>query len=231
MKRKVVIGSILAAVLIILTSLSSVLGTTTDKSDNEKTGVVSPLFALRTQRFTNNVDEKKINSNYLGKGKILNLGFQTKTMFNVLLNRAFKKIENNPETLNDLLTKLENSPKIFNLLKLHDIDINKFKNDIAMIKSNPALLKEKYEEVEQILGENIEFSLNDPIQPLGLFDQWQPGALLVALIMLPVLLIVTIVIATILILTCIIPNCFAGMFEAIVEGFLQGLHPPKPLYI
>ena len=231
MKRKIVIGSILAAVLIVLASLTTVVGTTAKKSNDEKIGVVSPLFALRARRFTNDADEKKINSNYLGKGKILNLGFPTKTLFNVWINRVFKKIDDNPEILNALLTKLEDSPKVFNLLKLHNIDIKNFKNDIAKIKTNPSVLKEKYEEVEQILGENIEIPLDDPIKPLSLFDQWQPGVLLVALIMLPFLLIITIVIATMLILTCIIPDCFAGMFEAIVEGFLQGLHPPNPLYI
>jgi len=231
MKRKIVIGSILAAVLIVLASLTSVVGTTSVISNVEKTGVVSPLFALRAQRITNNENENKINFNYIGKGKTLNLGFQTKTTYNILVNKAFKIIENNPKIFNNLLAKLEKNSEILNILNSNNIDLANFKREIAEIKENPFLLKQKYEEAEQVLRENLELPLNAPSEPLGLIDQWQPGVLILALILLPVLIIIGFLVATILIITCIIPQCLVGVIEAVVIGIIQGLRQPNPLCI
>ena len=73
MNKKILIGCILAVVLIVLASLTSAVGNIVVKSDVEKKGVVSPLFAVRSHRFIKSEDMKKICSNYLGKGKSLNV--------------------------------------------------------------------------------------------------------------------------------------------------------------
>jgi len=63
-KKKIIIGSIGAVVLILLTSFTIVIG----KQDNNKTIANSPLFAIRIQK-TINGEQKSVTSHYLGKGK------------------------------------------------------------------------------------------------------------------------------------------------------------------
>jgi hypothetical protein len=63
-KKKIIIGSIGAVVLILLTSFTVVIG----KQANSETITNSPLFAIRIQK-TINGEQKQITSYYLGKGK------------------------------------------------------------------------------------------------------------------------------------------------------------------
>lgn len=234
MKKKILIGGIFVAVLIILASLTSVVGTAVVKSNVDKRSVVSPLFAIRSQRFVKNEDTKKISSNYLGKGKTLNLLFPTKAPLHDWINKALKIIENRPSVLDTILARLEKTPEFINILEAYNLDINDFKNDMTQIKNDPSLLKEMYEEAEQVLGDQLKLPLDDPIEPLGLLEQWQPGLLLVLFLLfvtlLPLLLLVGIVIATMTIITCLnINNCFesvmTGVF-AILAAILQGLKQP-----
>ena len=91
MNKKALVISILAAVLIVSASLSSVVGTIAVKSNDEKISIASPLFTVRTQRSLNKEETKKINSNYLGKGNTLNLLFLRKSSLQSHIDKALKK--------------------------------------------------------------------------------------------------------------------------------------------
>ena len=69
MKKKILIGSIIAVVILVLVSFSSVVGFQSVKSDSK---IASPLFGVRTKR-ANNRDENQITNNYIGKGRMINL--------------------------------------------------------------------------------------------------------------------------------------------------------------
>ena len=175
MEKKILVVSILAAILIILASLTPVVGTTIVKSDVEKRSIVSPLFTIRTQRHVRNEGTKRITSDYLGKGKTLNLLFPMKDPVHDWINKALKLMENRPALLDIILARLEKMPEVINILKAYNIDINDFKNDITQIKNDPSLLMEKYEEAEQVFGKQLKIP-DDPMKPLGFIDQWFPGA-------------------------------------------------------
>ena len=225
MKKQMLIV-ILAAILVVLTSITAVVGTTVVRSKSEEKSSVSPLFTVSTQRYIKREDKEEITTNYLGKGRTLNLLFPRKTHQNDWVNKALKLVESRPNILNEILARLQKTPEVINLLEAHNIDINDLKKEITQIKNNPSLLKEKYEDAVQVLGEPLEIPLNYPIESLGFIDEWSPGILLLYIILLPAWFLVGMVIASILIITCVIPQCFIGTIYAVVVGVLQGLRQP-----
>jgi hypothetical protein len=91
MKRKcLAVGiSITAIVLLILTSLTNVIGYQAVKSSS---ATETPLFSMRTQR-ANNQQQNSITSQYLGKGRITNLLILSKINDTVSLNKIISKIQ------------------------------------------------------------------------------------------------------------------------------------------
>ena len=88
MDKKPLIGvSILAVVLLVLGSLSNVVGYQSVKSTIND----SPLFATRTQRATNQ-QQNSMTYHYIGKGEISNLVFPLMSditpLFNEIINRV-----------------------------------------------------------------------------------------------------------------------------------------------
>ena len=69
MKKKIFIGSIIAVALLILVSFSSVVGYSSVKSDSR---IASPLFGIRTNRAINK-EQDAVTSDYIGKGKAINI--------------------------------------------------------------------------------------------------------------------------------------------------------------
>ncbi len=95
MNKKIMIISIIAAALLALLPISSVVGTNSIESKENLRSVSSPLFSVRSKQMINNED-MPITSNYLGKGKLLNL-FGEKSTLNYNLQRALRFIDNNEE--------------------------------------------------------------------------------------------------------------------------------------
>ena len=69
MKKKILIGSIIAVVLLTLVSFTSAVGYSSVESDRK---IISPLFGIRTKRAINNKQDA-ITSDYIGKGKAINI--------------------------------------------------------------------------------------------------------------------------------------------------------------
>ena len=221
MNKKALVISILAAALIVLASLSSVVGTIAVKSNDEKISIASPLFAVRTQRSLNKEETKKINSNYLGKGNTLNLLFLRKSSLQSYIDKALKIIDARPQILSLVVDRTAKMPEIVTLLKENGLTINEFKSQMHQLMDDPILLKEKIDEsvLTSPLGD-------DPL-PLGLSTSSVLGCFIVALIMIPLFAMIGLIIATITIITCLnIGGCFENLVQGILDNFIQGLTPP-----
>ena len=222
MNKKALVVSILAAVLIVLASLSSVVGTNAIKSNDEKRSIASPLFAVRTQRSLEKEEEKKISANYLGKGKTLNLLFLRKSSLQSYVDRALKIIDARPQILCSVVNRIAKMPEIVTLLKENGMTINEFKSQMNQAMNDPSLLREKVDEA-------VLLSLfgDDPL-PLGLSTSSALGCFIVALILVPIFAVIGLIIATITILTCFnINNCFENLVQQLIDNFIQGLTPPN----
>ena len=68
MNKKIVVGCIGAAVIIVLASFTSAIGEQATKSSDKKD---SPLFHIRTRRAINKQNCEIITSRYVGKGRII----------------------------------------------------------------------------------------------------------------------------------------------------------------
>ena len=220
MKKKLLIVCFLAGAIIITASFTSAIGVDVEKIDSKKGGISSPLFAVR-QNSVIKKQSQKINSNYLGKNKILSIFFAERTTFSSNIDKALELLEKNPLILNIILEKLETSQIVIDKLKEYDIGMSEFKNYLKSIKNNPSILEEEIKNIETyVTPGDIPF-------PTGL-NETNPFIIFILFItVVPIFIILTAVIATATIITCFnINGCFERLFEALVGGFLQGLKLP-----
>ncbi|UCD13226.1 MAG: hypothetical protein JSW60_06620 [Thermoplasmatales archaeon] len=224
MKKKIMIVSSVIALLLITTSLTSVIGSNVDKSNNEERDIESPLFTIRQQRLIYRDENNKINSNYLGNGKTLNILFEKQKNLQSSLGKTLRLLQSKPSLITKLLDKIENNPRIEEILKENDVSISEFKNYLKVIKNNPSILLTEIKNVEAA-------ALQDPSSflPLGL-NSTNPFAIIILIfVLLPVLISLTLIIATATIITCLnLGGCFEKLATAFIYGFIQGLKPPNP---
>ena len=138
MDKKPLIGvSIVAVVLLVLGSLTNVVGYQTVKSTavNE-----SPLFSLRTQK-ANNYLNNVISSQYLGKGKDSLLQFPIRDNKTELLKTVFESIKNMDDaTFQRFLVLLRQCLKeTTSLNEMHLIEINEVLTEIRKQADLPVL--------------------------------------------------------------------------------------------
>jgi len=138
-KKKIFIGSFGAAVLILLTSFTMVVGTQT----NHETNANSLLFVIRVQN-TINREQKSVTTSYLGKGIDCKISFIQRETKIDLLQKIIEKITN----MNDAqLAKMafliysnkivkENSQQILRLLYQLKNNPNEIKKQLSMIPND-----------------------------------------------------------------------------------------------
>lgn len=219
MKKKILVIGILAAVLIVLSTMTPAVGTTFVKSDIKKSDNISPLFTVRTQQSRDIKVAEIVDANYLGKGKTTNLFPIKKSYLQNLANKAIKIIDKNPNILQIIIDKILKLPELANVLKDNRINLEDFKSQLYYFINSPDVLKEEINKAT-IPQEN------DP-QPLGLSTSSSLGCFIVALIVAPIIALIGLIIATMTIITCIIPSCFENVVGGLVESFIQGLTPPE----
>ena len=220
MKKKILTISIAAAALIILASLSSVIGVTVTQPNFEKETVGSPLYAVRAQQSLNKKDNSQITTNYVGKGKVFNAFLSKRTTLDSAIERAINMLNTNPALINQIIYKLENNPKLQQILNDNKISIAEFKNELNKVKDNPEIIQKTLQDTMPSAPFN-----NDPI-PLGLSTSSIIGCIIIAIVMLPLFLMISVLIATITIVTCLnIGGCFETLFNDLMESFIQGISP------
>jgi hypothetical protein len=214
MNKKILILSILAAVLMIMLPLSSVVGTNVVKS-NYQENVGSPLFAIRHR------SKNTIQSEYLGKERPLNLFLAKRTSLQAYADKALKMIEARPNLLKSIMSSIVQMPEIEDLLEQYDMDMVDFKNQMNLVINDPVLLDESINEAVLLSP------FGDDPMPLGLSTSSVIGCFIIALIMIPIFALIGMIIATITIITCLnIKGCFETIVQNLVDSFIQGLTPP-----
>jgi len=213
MKKKILIISILAATIMILLPISSVVGTNEINSRTNK--INSPLFAAK-QKF-----DGKLQSNYLGKGRLLSIFYEKKINYASQFDKSISYLKRNPVLFNKIIDKIQAHPKIDDILKENDISLVDFESYANKIKQNPLLLEQEIKKVEQYIPDNSAI-------PLGL-NTTNPFAIIILIIaILPIFLVLGVLIATITIITCLnIAGCFEELMNNLIDGFIQGLTQPE----
>lgn len=216
MERKILFGGILICSLIILTSLTSVVGVQTLKTENNNS---SPLFSNRLATMINK-DDEEIKSNYIRKGTTVNLFSNKKSYARVWIDKAIKIIETNPSIVDHIFSRIDKMPYVMNLFKdngLCKTDITKY---TTQIKNNPSLLKQEID-LLQFVGDS-----GQPPTPRGLSTSSAIGCFITAIVLLPVVVLVAVIIGTITLITCLNYNdCLENLMQDIWENILQDLIP------
>lgn len=219
MNKKILVGSIGAALILVLTSYSSVLAIQT--TDNENRIVQSsPIFIVQTMRATN---EKitDIETNYLRKG-------ESKDIFSVNLvpskdevAKAFELFEKYPQIFINLLSRIQNTPRFAKLLGNLNIEQPQLVHYLRVFQNNPQSLSQQLQNIQPWVSED-----NDP-HSLGLSTSNPLGCYIVAIFaLLPVTIVITLLALffTLRIITCLnINDCANTIAQSIWESLLQGL--------
>jgi subtilase family serine protease len=219
MRKKIVYLSIGAAVLLILTSLSSVIGLSSLQSSKDENQ--SPLFAIRTAQSTNELQKMTICSTYLGKGRTINIFSSSQLSVTSQLDKVVQSIANNPSLVKRIYEKISDSPQMIRLLKNYGLSGSQVKQSLSQVIENPEMLR------DQLKDADVSLSALDGPKPLGLSTSSALGCFIVVLALLPLALLFGIVISTILIITCLnIGGCAETIISAILAGFVQELTQP-----
>jgi hypothetical protein len=220
MKKKMGYMSIGAAVLLILTSLSSVIGFTASSQNQQS---VSPLFAVRTARSNQQQQTMNIQCMYLGKGRSATLFPASSLTLQSQLDKAIKIIQNNPGLVKKLLEKISDAPQIIKIFTQYGVSVPDVQRYITQVKDNPELLKDQLKDVDFALKPG-----SDVPRPLGLDTSSAIGCFITVLVLLPLAIVLGILIATITLVTCLnIGGCAETIIAAILQSIVQGLTPPK----
>ena len=214
MNKKILIISILAAIIVALAPLSSVVGTINVNSDTKKG---SPLFAVRTQRSQDEENAKNIITNYLGKGEQLSILLPKRSMSQIWFDRAIKIVDSDPVLFNKLIEKLDKSPHIARMLNKYDITKQGIKNFMKIIQDNPSIVTDEIE--------NIQVPLDNIPQPLGL-NTTLIECLVTGIVFSIVAVVITLIALffTLRILTCLnVNNCANDIAQGIFDQLIQGL--------
>ena len=219
MKQKLVIGSIFTAVVILLTSLSSVMGSISEESE-PYVGVDSPLFSARTQQIRTWSSEKINSINYIGCEKSYQWINIPSTQYHHLISQALTVLNNQPGLVDSLLQYIMSNQYIQSILHTQGLSVTQIKQDLYTKLEDP-------EELQTYLAQYLtETPQIDPPQPLGLSTSSAIGCFIIVIAMLPLLLILTTLIATITLITCLnVGGCFEAIWTQIGENFIQGLSP------
>jgi hypothetical protein len=167
MNKKIIIGSLVAVVILILVSFTGVVGYQNTKSST--IARASPLFAVRSSRAIDE-ESKDIACDYVGKGEEIILSIPKRDSEKILIQKfadSISKMDNNnfKRFLNLLINKIQE--------KNEYEDINEVINTFQQIRNNPLSI---------ISGET-----NDNISSFSFeFTPtlcWFPGCLLYLIIM------------------------------------------------
>ena len=222
MDKKILVGSVLVIVVIILASISPVIGY---KISDKKNVISSPLFSARKNKILSR-DIKKVNSKYIGHGNALNLFIKKRTTLQDVVDKATKIVNVRPDVIDEAFNKIISMPEVINLLNENNIDVEYLKNQVDAIEKDPKLLEETINKAAL----SLPLDSNNPI-PVGLSTSNPIGCVIVIISLLPVFIILGVMIATMTLVTCLNLNgCFETLMQNLIDGLTQGF-TPSGMYI
>lgn len=157
MGKRILLGSIIAVVILTMVSFSSVVGYTGVKSDSK---IVSPLFGIRSNRAINK-NQDDINSDYIGKGKSLNILLPSRNDKAELVEKLLVRINEMDDSEIDNLLRMVNMKlpkkmnKFFNKEKLTTLlhGLNSDPNQFNELKSHVNVFKKGDQPIAYTMGE------------------------------------------------------------------------------
>ncbi|UCF12306.1 MAG: hypothetical protein JSW06_09735 [Thermoplasmatales archaeon] len=131
MKKKIIIGSIIAVVILISVSFTGVVGYSSVKSNSRK---ASPLFSVRTNRAIGE-ESKDIACDYAGKGKTTLITIPKRDDRVVLTQRVIDSIRTmDDETLERFIASVIDSAKKDK--KFNDINPSRIREALFQVRNN-----------------------------------------------------------------------------------------------
>jgi hypothetical protein len=217
MNKKILIISVSAAVLLVVASFSSVIGTNDAQSTKK---IDSPLFMVRTQRSLFKDDQARLQSHYLGKGLTSNLFITTKPSLSTTIDRTIKLLNQNPVFFAKFLEAITSNPRVRALLQENGISIAQFKTHLNHMKNDPSLFVEEIRSAEPKLSAK---GINTPL-PLSLNTSSVIGCVITVIVMLPIVLIIGLIVVlfTLRILQCLNLN---EVMQQIMDQVVQEFFP------
>ncbi len=217
MEKKPLIITISAAILLVIASFSTVIGSNAIQASQQKE---SPLFVVRTQRSIHAETDLSIQSQYLGKGLNSHLFRPIQPSLNTALDRTIKMLNANPDFFAKFLKTLCANPQVVSLLQQNGMTVAEFKTYLNRLKNDPSLF------IEEIRNAGPKFSaeqLNTRL-PLSLNTTNPFACVITAIVMIPVVVIIAfiVVLFTIRILQCLNLN---EVVNQIMDQILQELYP------
>jgi hypothetical protein len=170
MKKKILLGSIFAVAILMLLSLTNVVG---HQNDDPSFIEKSPLFSVRSNRAIEQ-ENNICSSDYIGKGKDTGLSFPIRNKNPISIDEIISWIANldkksymNFNTL--MISRLNNENK------LSDSQMQKILNTLSQIRKKPGLMMDFF-------GNNNYYNDENPnavtILDCLTFQQWFPGCFL-----------------------------------------------------
>jgi len=218
MKKKIMYGSIGAAIFLVLASLSSVIVFATSQSESQQQAISSPLFHMRTSQSNGQKDDQSIRTAYLGKGNTPFLFVTKLSSAQSMMERGLQVLKTSPVLIEKSLRRMLQDRQIQQILQQNGITEQQVLQYFNEVKNSPELLADQFAQVKGITPSD-----NGP-KPLQLLNTSNPLACVItAVILLPILLVIGLIIATLTIVTCLnLNNCFNNL----MNNFLQELHSP-----
>ena len=222
MNKKILIGCVGAAALLVLVSFNSVVGSNAEKLSIENKHI-SPLFTVRTDRKLNRATIQESTSNYIGKGKWSYLFPSTEKSLEVLIEKVINLIETNPTLIHVILNKASKLPAVEKILNENGIEIEDFQNQLNHLNKNTEVIKEELSKIAQA----HDIAIPDP-EPQGLSTSSAIGCFIIAVFaFLPLVIILGLLIGTITIVTCFMPGCLEAVVQNLWDSLIQGLTQPN----
>lgn len=137
MNKKIVMGSIGAAIILILVSFTTVIGFQSTDSSKVK---LSPLFQIRTKQIIDDEKLEKMESNYLGKNSNNIIPFSIDTSKNRMIQTMITRIQRMDTTEFSalkqlLLQKCREDSKLNHQLELIENELEKIRENLELLKN------------------------------------------------------------------------------------------------
>jgi len=219
MRKSITYTSIGVSVFLLLATLSSVVGYSMSSSQTPQ--VISPLFAVRTARSINDSIPMIIHSEYLGKGKNINIFQEPQIPYECYLDAALKILFTHPSVAKTIIVKISESPQVHRMLSTYGLRLSEVEQYFSQIMDNPQRV---HAQLKDVRGSLV---FGDLPQPSDLSTASIIGCFVVLLALLPLAVLVGLLVATITIVTCLnIGGCAEAIIQAILVGISQELIQP-----
>jgi hypothetical protein len=218
MKKKILLLSISAIVLLVGASFTTAIGTNHEQSTKTYD---SPLFSVRTQRSVQSESKHLLQSHFLGKGIQTNLFTSSKPSLASAIDRTVKLLQQNPVFFVKFLDAISQNPRVIALLQQNGIGIDEFTTHLNRLKKDPSVFIDEIRSAEPKLSAE---KITTPL-PLGLNTSSVIGCLVTAIALVPIALIISLIVVffTIRIIQCLNID---SVMNQIMNQLIQELFPP-----